>query len=177
MRCPVVFQIHLKLRWFLLRFLLTIEYLKRLFNFSRCLRRCRWWRYPKNPTKNPIMEMEAHQTIQMAIDILDKYPDRSHPSRFYDQSSQHIRPPTLLRALLDYAPSDRGKYSIALEITRSFYQSEETNKVLEELTEWYWSMLLVPCMSSFYSSSLIQCEHKVEVPGTRQHIPPIEKSQ
>ena len=58
---------------------------------------------------------------------------------------------------MDYAPSEFGKYNIAFETMNSINQSEETNKKLEDLTEWYWSMLLVPWMSSFRSGSLVQC--------------------
>jgi hypothetical protein len=88
------------------------------------------------------MDKENHQNIQTAIEILDNYPDRSHPSRFYDQSSQHIRPPILLPALMDRALSDSGKYNIALEIMKSVHQSEESNKKLQELTEYIINLVI-----------------------------------
>jgi hypothetical protein len=47
-------------------------------------------------------------------------------------STPHIHPPKLLRALMDYVPSEFGKYNIALEIMSSINQSEETNKKLKD---------------------------------------------
>ena len=93
------------------------------------------------------VDPEEDLILISAIQVLNAYPDPGHPAKDFDSDNLHLRPPTLLNALLQFAPSATGRKNIAVEIAMALNGAEETNSKLEELTSYYWHTLLIPCAS------------------------------
>lgn len=96
-------------------------------------------------------DTENEWAFALTMQILNAYPDPSHPAKQFDDDKLHLQPPTLLQALHQFAPTPAGRKNIEIEIVIAIRDTQETNSKLEELTSHYWHALLIPCTSSVIS--------------------------
>lgn len=78
-------------------------------------------------------DAEEDLILASAMDILNAYPDPTHPAKYFDADNLHLQPPTLLNALYQFAPTPAGQRNIAVEVALALNGTTETNSKLEDL--------------------------------------------
>ena len=99
---------------------------------------------------------EDNQTIAMARQYLDNYPLLGEEHHHFTSRDKHLNPKCLLKAALDYAPSAVGMVNVAKFIVNADDNTscKPCNIRLEELAQYVYINLLVPCTHNLLSSSL-----------------------
>lgn len=97
---------------------------------------------------------EGQDILSAAWAIVDAIEKHELPSR-----PAYLHPHKMLSALLTHAPTDSGKREIAKDIVDNGMTGRDAMTGLIELTEYFWTALLVPCNPphSLYSLSYLVC--------------------
>ena len=85
----------------------------------------------------------ASDYLSEATRILNEYKDTDIAGR-----PSYLHPYTLLTALLAHAPNQAGRQEIAKDIVNS---AENDLSGLVQLTDYFWSALLVPCTILYFT--------------------------
>ena len=83
------------------------------------------------------IDPEEELALAFSMQVLNAYPNLEYPAKYFDKDNIHLRPPTLLNALHQFAPTKTGRKNIAVEIAIALDDYDDTNSKLEELTSYY----------------------------------------
>ena len=97
---------------------------------------------------------EDDRAIAMARQYLEDYPLLNEPYRSFSPKEQHLNPKILLKAALDFAPSDAGRINVAKSIVNADENTsnQSRNARLEAMANEVFMDLLVPCKTRNVSS-------------------------
>jgi len=99
-----------------------------------------------------VLNEEEQLRIDSAFRMLNDYPfPDSQPFPFTD-AERHLNPRVILRAALEYAPTDKGKLNIATTILASDASNQPRNQQLEKDAQEFVKFLLVPSFTITFHS-------------------------